>query len=86
VIGVDWRIDVDKAVAILGDGVAVQGNLDPVALYAPLTTIEQQAKDIIDRMAGRNGFIFNLGHGILPTTPVEHVKHLVDFVHEYSRK
>jgi uroporphyrinogen decarboxylase len=86
VIGVDWRIDIDKAVNILGDDVAVQGNLDPVTLYAPVEIIEARAKDIIDRMKGRNGFIFNLGHGILPTTPVEHVRHLVDFVHEYSRK
>lgn len=84
VIGVDWRIDIDKAVEILGDSVTVQGNLDPVALYAPWEEVEARAKDILDRMAGRNGFIFNLGHGILPTTPVETVKKLVDFVHEYS--
>lgn len=85
VIGVDWRIDIDKAVEILGDNVTVQGNLDPVALYAPWEEVEARAKDIIDRMSGRNGFIFNLGHGILPTTPVETVKKLVDFVHEYSK-
>lgn len=84
VIGVDWRINIDKAAEILGDKVSIQGNLDPVTLYAPVETIETRAKDILDRMKGRNSFIFNLGHGILPTTPVEHVKHLVDFVHEYS--
>ncbi len=86
VIGVDWRIDIDKAVEILGDDVKVQGNLDPVALYAPWGEVEARAKDILDRMAGRKGFIFNLGHGILPTTPVETVKKLVDFVHGYSAK
>ena len=86
VIGVDWRIEIDKAAEILGDGVAIQGNLDPVALHAPWDELEIHAKDILDRMKGRDGFIFNLGHGILPTTPVENVKRLVDFVHEYSAK
>jgi len=85
VIGVDWRIDIDKAAAILGDTVAIQGNLDPVALYAPWDELEVRAKDVIDRMKGRDGFIFNLGHGIIKTTPVENVKKLVDFVHEYSQ-
>lgn len=86
VIGVDWRIDIDKAAEILGDGVSIQGNLDPVALHAPPAEIEKRAQDILDRMAGRNGFIFNLGHGIIRTTPPENVKHLVDFVHAYSRQ
>lgn len=84
VIGVDWRIDIDRAAKILGDSVAVQGNLDPVALYADWPALEKRAKNILDRMKGRKGHIFNLGHGILPTTPVENVKRLVDFVHEYS--
>ncbi|GAB5492684.1 MAG: uroporphyrinogen decarboxylase [Phototrophicaceae bacterium] len=86
VIGVDWRIDIDKGAEILGDSVAVQGNLDPIALHAPWDEVEVRAKDVLDRMKGRDGFIFNLGHGILPTTPVENVKKLVDFVHEYSAK
>jgi uroporphyrinogen decarboxylase len=86
VIGVDWRIDIDKAAAILGDGVAVQGNLDPIALHAPWSELEKRATDILKRMHGRNSFIFNLGHGILQTTPVDNVKHLVDFVHEYTSK
>lgn len=85
VIGVDWRIDIDKGAEILGDSVAVQGNLDPVALYADWPELEKRAKNILDRMKGRKGHIFNLGHGILPTTPVENVKRLVDFVHEYTR-
>ncbi len=84
VIGVDWRIDIDKAAARLGDGVAVQGNLDPVALFAPWDELEGRAKDILDRMKGRPGHIFNLGHGILPTTPVDNVKRLCEFVHEYT--
>lgn len=86
VIGVDWRIDIDKGAAILGDEVAIQGNLDPVALYAPWPELQKRAEDVLDRMKGRNGHIFNLGHGILKTTPVENVKRLVDFVHEYSSK
>jgi len=86
VIGVDWRIDIDKAAAILGDDTGIQGNLDPIALYAPWPELEKRAKDVLDRMRGRDGFIFNLGHGIIKTTPVENVKRLVDFVHEYSAK
>lgn len=83
-IGVDWRIDIDVAAKRLGDGVAIQGNLDPVALYAPWDELKVRAQKILDRMKGRNGHIFNLGHGILPTTPVDNVKRLVDFVHDYS--
>ena len=85
VIGVDWRIDIDKAAAILGDKVAVQGNLDPTALHAPWEELEKRARHILNSMYGRKGFIFNLGHGILPTTPVDNVKRIVDFVHEYSK-
>lgn len=84
VIGVDWRIDIDEGAARLGDSVAVQGNLDPVALFAPWDELEARAKDILDRMKGRNGHIFNLGHGILPNTPVDNVKRLCEFVHEYT--
>lgn len=84
VIGVDWRIDIDIAAQRLGDTVAVQGNLDPVSLYAPWDELKPRAQKILDRMQGRDGHIFNLGHGILPTTPVDNVKRLVDFVHEYS--
>lgn len=84
VIGVDWRIDIDVAAKRLGNKVAVQGNLDPVALYAPWDSLKASAKAILDRMQGRDGHIFNLGHGILPTTPIDNVKRLVDFVHEYT--
>lgn len=84
VIGVDWRIDLDTAWELLGDNVGKQGNLDPIALLAPWPALEERARDVLDRAAGRPGHIFNLGHGILPPTPVENVKRLAEFVHEYS--
>jgi uroporphyrinogen decarboxylase len=85
VIGVDWRIALDEAWAQLGPGVAVQGNLDPHVLFAPWPEIERRAEDILRRAAGRPGHIFNLGHGILTETPVEHVARLVEFVHSYDK-
>jgi uroporphyrinogen decarboxylase len=84
VIGVDWRINLDDARRRLGYDVAIQGNLDPVALFAPLPEIERRAADVLQRAGGRPGHIFNLGHGILPQTPVEHVAALVEFVHEWE--
>jgi uroporphyrinogen decarboxylase len=84
VIGVDWRIDIAQAWRILGDDVAVQGNLDPVVLFAPIDEIKKQAARILDSVKGKPGHIFNLGHGILQHTPVDHVLALVDFVHDYS--
>jgi len=86
VIGVDWRIPLDVAWRQLGDGVAVQGNLDPVALFAAWPQLRERAQRVLDaaRSVGRPGHIFNLGHGILPDTPVDNVRRLVDFVHEYS--
>lgn len=84
IIGVDWRIDLNQAWQRLGDGVAVQGNLDPVALFAPWPELRVRAQNVLDQANGRAGHIFNLGHGILPETPVENVKRLVDFVHEYT--
>jgi uroporphyrinogen decarboxylase len=86
VIGVDWRIALDTAWQQLGSGVAIQGNLDPVALFAPWEELKRRAQAVLDRAAGRPGHIFNLGHGILPQTPVDNVRRLVDFVHEYSSK
>jgi uroporphyrinogen decarboxylase len=62
---------------------AIQGNLDPVALLAPWPALKQRARDVLDRAAGRRGHVFNLGHGILPRTPVDNVRRLVDFVHTY---
>ncbi len=84
VLGVDWRIYLDEAWAQMGPGFAIQGNLDPQALLAPWPEVERRAADILDRAAGRPGHIFNLGHGILPETPVDNVKRLVEFVHSYS--
>ncbi len=86
VIGVDWRMHLDEAWMILGDDVAVQGNLDPVVLFGPLHEIERRVEDILGRAGGRPGHIFNLGHGILPTTPVEHVAAAVDMVHKLSQR
>jgi uroporphyrinogen decarboxylase len=86
VIGVDWRIDLDAAWERLGAGVAVQGNLDPAALFAPWDALQTRARQVLDRAGGRPGHIFNLGHGILPNTPVDHVKRLADFVHEYTAR
>jgi uroporphyrinogen decarboxylase len=86
VIGVDWRIQLDDAWAQLGPGLAVQGNLDPMTLFAPWPRIEQRAAAILDRAAGRPGHVFNLGHGILTETPVENVARLAEFVHEYGVK
>ena len=86
VIGVDWRIQLDDAWAMIGHDCAVQGNMDPVALYAPLHEIERRVEDILRRAAGRNGHIFNLGHGILPTTPIEHVEAAINMVHKLSQR
>jgi uroporphyrinogen decarboxylase len=86
VIGVDWAIDLGAAWERLGDSVAIQGNLDPIALFAPWDALKTRAASVLDQAGGRAGHIFNLGHGILPETPIDNVKRLVDFVHEYSRR
>jgi uroporphyrinogen decarboxylase len=85
VLGADWRIALDDAWAQVGPGVALQGNLDPAVLFAPWPEVERRATDILTRAAGREGHIFNLGHGILTETPVENVKRLVEYVHTASR-
>lgn len=84
VIGLDWRIPLDDGWRLLGDDVAVQGNLDPAVLFAPRDEIKKRVLDILKRAGGRPGHIFNLGHGILQHTPVDNVKAVVDMVHEYS--
>jgi uroporphyrinogen decarboxylase len=86
VIGIDWRIDLGEAWTRLGKGVAIQGNLDPVVLLGPASLIEKEAMRILDRAGDRPGHIFNLGHGILPETPVENVAALVDIVHKHSSR
>src|SRR5688572_5981023 len=85
VIGVDWRIPIDDAWERIGDRHAVQGNLDPTLLLGPMTRMLQQTDDILARVGRRPGHIFNLGHGILPSTPVEHVQMLAQYVHSASR-
>ena len=86
VIGLDWRIDLDAAWRTVGHDVGVQGNLDPVALLSPPARFGPAVRSILGRAGGRPGHIFNLGHGILQPTPVEHVKALVDMVHELSAR
>jgi uroporphyrinogen decarboxylase len=84
VVGIDWRIPLDTGWRSLGFKGAVQGNLDPVLLFADWKEIKSRTQDILRQAAGRPGHIFNLGHGILPETPVENVKALSDFVREHS--
>ena len=84
VIGLDWRIPLDDGWTLLGSDVAIQGNLDPITLFAPLPEINARVHDVLRRADGRPGHIFNLGHGILQNTPVDNVKAVVDMVHEYS--
>ena len=84
VIGLDWRIPLDEGWRKIGFSRAVQGNLDPVTLFADWSDIKPRAEDILRRAAGHSGHIFNLGHGILPETPVENVKTLANFVRDYS--
>jgi uroporphyrinogen decarboxylase len=83
VIGVDWRIQIDDARRVLGPNTAVQGNLDPTALFLPRAELEERVQDIL-RRAGPRGHIFNLGHGILPPTDPEAAKALVDAVHRFE--
>jgi uroporphyrinogen decarboxylase len=82
VVGVDWRLPIDEAWRRIGHDRAVQGNLDPVALLAPWRELKFHIDDVLERVAGRPGHIFNLGHGILPNTPIENVQRLVDYVRE----
>ncbi len=84
VVGLDWRIPLDIGWQSLGPKGAVQGNLDPVLLFADWKELKARAEDILRRAAGRPGHIFNLGHGILPETPVDNVKALCDFVRDHS--
>jgi uroporphyrinogen decarboxylase len=84
VIGVDWRIDLDRAWDEVGGEVAVQGNLDPLALLAPREVLLDRVDVVLRQAAGRSGHVFNLGHGILPGTPVENVQLLVEHVHQHT--
>jgi uroporphyrinogen decarboxylase len=84
VLGLDWRIPLDQAWSTLNYRVAVQGNLDPITLFAPQEVIHARTQEILAAAAGRPGHIFNLGHGIVPGTPVENVIQLVKWVKQYS--
>ena len=85
-IGLDWRIPLDRGWKEVGSRGAVQGNLDPVALFSDRPHLLGCTREILDRAGGRNGHIFNLGHGILPDTPVENVKAVAKYVREHSSK
>jgi len=85
VIGADWRTPLDEAWARIGSDRAIQGNLDPTVLLGPLDRIFAATDDVLARASGRPGHIFNLGHGILPSTPVEHVQALARYVHQKTR-
>ena len=86
VIGLDWRVNLDEGWATVGHDVAVQGNLDPVSLFASPKEIKNRVAEVLRRAGGRPGHIFNLGHGVLPETPVDHVIAMVEAVHELSAR
>ena len=86
VIGLDWRVDLRDGWRTVGHDVGVQGNLDPVSLFADLDTLRSRTKDVLDAAEGRPGHIFNLGHGVMPGMKPEHVKALVDMVHEMGQR
>ena len=85
VIGLDWRVPLDEGWKRVGYEVGIMGNLDPVTLFANQDHLRAQARKILQQAGGRAGHIFNLGHGILPETPVENVIALVEAVHEMSK-
>ena len=83
-VGIDWRIPIDAAWRRIGDDQGIQGNLDPAALLGPHDAWRPAAADVLRRIGNRPGHIFNLGHGILPQTPVENARALIEIVHELS--
>ncbi|MBV8897404.1 MAG: uroporphyrinogen decarboxylase [Acidobacteriaceae bacterium] len=85
VLGVDWRVNIDQVWMDIGYRSAIQGNLDPVSLFAPLPELRAKVVDLLKRTGTRPGHIVNLGHGILPDTPVDHVKAVVQIVREFHR-
>jgi uroporphyrinogen decarboxylase len=86
VIGIDWRIDIGDAIKKLGKKMIIQGNMDPCALFLPKEKLEERIKDILWKGESAKGHIFNLGHGVLPETPVENVIAMVEAVHKYGKK
>jgi uroporphyrinogen decarboxylase len=85
VIGLDWRVPLEAGWKAVGTGCGVQGNLDPITLFAPEEILKERVREVLDAAAGRPGHIFNLGHGIVPGTPVENVVRVVEWVKELSR-
>jgi uroporphyrinogen decarboxylase len=83
---VDWRVPLDQAWRIIGADRAIQGNLDPLALFAPAPELERRVRDVLAAAAGRPGHIFNLGHGVLPDTPIDALQRVVDLVHSATSK
>ena len=84
VVGIDWTVDIADVRNLIGDRVAIQGNLDPSALYASPTRIRQEVQSILRKYGKGTGHVFNLGHGIFPDVPVDHARALVEAVHEES--
>jgi len=85
VIGLDWRVPLDQGWSTLGHAVAVQGNLDPILLFAEPDLLRQRVRQVLEQAGGRPGHIFNVGHGIVPGTPVENVQRVVQYVREFSQ-
>jgi uroporphyrinogen decarboxylase len=86
VIGLDWRVSIDRGWSKAGPGRGVQGNLDPTLLLGPFGRVEAETQQILDAVAGRPGHIFNLGHGVLPETDPDSLRRLCDLVHDRTRR
>jgi uroporphyrinogen decarboxylase len=85
-IGVDWRIGIDEAWDRIGHDRAIQGNLDPAAILAPWPALRSEVQDVLRRAALQQGHVFNLGHGVLPDTPVGNLERVVDLVHSETQR
>ncbi|GAC1572037.1 MAG: uroporphyrinogen decarboxylase [Candidatus Dormibacteria bacterium] len=85
-VSVDWRLPLDRAWERIGSDRGIQGNLDPAVMMAPFEVVEREARAVLTAAGGRNGHIFNLGHGVLPDTPSDSLRRLVELVHEVSRR
>jgi uroporphyrinogen decarboxylase len=85
VVGVDWRVPLDEAARRVGPGKALQGNLDPAVLFAPEAAVRAKAREVLDAARALDGHVFNLGHGVLPTTDPDALTRLVEYVHNSTR-
>lgn len=86
VVGVDWRVPMDEAVRRVGPGKALQGNLDPTVLFAPTEAVEAKTREVLDSAADLEGHIFNLGHGVMPSTDPDALTRLVEYVHTHTAR